>query len=88
MQTVDSLDRGLGFAVDGNGVLSLSDALVSTSTVSGGGGGFGWGLSFAGATSRLTVVVRTGGVAEWAAISAAVAVGATVGTDGGEFGVA
>ena len=80
VQTVDALDRGLGFAVDDDGVLSLSDALVSTSTVSVvvavSDGDYRSLLS-----SRLTVVVRTGGVAEWAAISAAVAVGATVGTE-------
>ena len=78
--TVDALDRGLGFVVDDDGVLSLSDALVSTSTVS---------VVVAVSDgdyrslvpSRLTVVVRTGGVAEWAAISAAVAVGAPVGTE-------
>ena len=78
--TVDALDRGLGFAVDDDGVLSLSDALVSTSTVSvvvAVSDGDYRSLS----SSRLTVVVRTGGVAEWAAISAAVAVDAPVGTE-------
>ena len=80
VQTVDSLDRGLGFAVDGNGVLSLSDALVSTSTVSV-VVEVSDTLYRSLSSSRLTVVVRTGGVAEWAAISAAVAVGAAVGTE-------
>ena len=79
VQTVDALDRGLGFVVDDDGVLSLSDALVSTSTVSVvvevSDGDYRSLLP-----SRLTVVVRTGGVAEWAAISAAVAVGASAGT--------
>ena len=79
VQTVDSLDRGLGFEVDDNGVLSLSDALTVTSTVS-------VVVAVSDGDYRslvpasLTVVVRTGGVAEWVAISAAVAVGASAGT--------
>ena len=79
VQTVDALDRGLGFEVDDNGVLSLSDALTVTSTVS-------VVVAVSDGDYRslvpasLTVVVRTGGVAEWVAISAAVAVGAAAGT--------
>ena len=79
VQTVDALDRGLGFEVDDNGVLSLSDALTVSSTVS-------VVVAVSDGDYRslvpasLTVVVRTGGVAEWAAISAAVAVDAPAGT--------
>ena len=80
VQTVDSLDRGLGFAVDDTGVLSLSDALTVTSTVS-----VVVAVSDARyrslVPSRLTVVVRTGGSAEWAVINGTVAVGAPAGTE-------
>ena len=80
VETVDALDRGLGFAVNAEGVLSLSDALVSTSTVS-----VVVEVSDARyrslSSSRLTVVVRTGGVAEWSVTNGTVAVGASAGTE-------
>ena len=77
--TMDVLNRGLGFAVDGAGVLNLANALVATSTVS-------VVVQVTDGTYRslapvsLTVVVRTGGTAEWVAISTAVVAGAATGT--------